>query len=831
MATTDGTEQELTMVDDVDRSFEYLRFRKLGRYADTWALTSEADVAKHIFAAIASNGKCSFNDLRRDVNEGSLDGWNAEWVARLARVLTLQPHEADLHEFAFDALKLALPHLPINAATLPLRRLLIEILLQKRDIDTARTILHNDDALAEQYFGYLGTDLINPHITGNWSEFETWLRGFNAAFIDAQLSPVSVNPESDSPFDSLASTVNPRAVDGPLVTVIVTTFNPDPVEIRTSVNSILQQTWSNLEVLLIDDHSEDSNLGVLEELAAEDDRVKLIRQPVNGGTYRARNTGIRVSTGKYVTGQDTDDWSHPERIARQVEALEQHPEAPGVTAAANRTDDLLNKAIIGNNPHRRCEVSLMLRAETARAIGGYLPVRKAADSEFRERLEAWWGSPVVHLTEPLYIIRMSPGSLSRADFRPGWSHHARRAFWSAYKEWHARAAREDLQIDAADQRIAVPATAPARIAGREWPRADSFDICLAADWRSNSAGQRAAVDELRALLETDLDVAILHFDTPWSGSRRMPRALLPEVQRLVTEGRIRRVFVDEEIKIDLLVVRDPAAVDYARRHPSSLLAKQVLVVGDGNPGGRDESLRQYDPAHAHDMARTIFGQEPVWTIPVGQDAAKFREQFELPSVPDPYPLVLDVERYSGTRLKRTGEQLVIGRHADNDVMEWPGKELLLDPYPTDGSIELRVLGDARGAVRVLGEKGMPPQWIHFRDGEIASDVFWRTIDAVVLYGGENKGLFLERQILEALTAGVPIVTDIERAELYGGAVLGAPPEDALERVRSILTNSELLEEHRALGRQVAENLSPPDGLREFIHRRLNEHRAGAERDV
>src|SRR5699024_6494512 len=99
-----------------------------------------------------------------------------------------------------------------------------------------------------------------------------------------------------------------------------------------------------------------------------DPRIKLIRQPVNGGTYRARNTGIRWANGAYVTGQDTDDWSHPERIERQVAALEANAERPGVATAANRTDQRLNKVAVGSSPHRRCEVSLMLRTETARTI-------------------------------------------------------------------------------------------------------------------------------------------------------------------------------------------------------------------------------------------------------------------------------------------------------------------------------------------------------------------------------------------------------------------------------------------------------------------------------
>src|SRR5699024_9393666 len=249
-----------------------------------------------------------------------------------------------------------------------------------------------DPALDSLYHGYLRTDMLNPFTSGKDAYFDEWLRGFNAPFTARQISPVFVDRRAVTPFDGLTATVPPASVDGPLVSVIVTTFNPDPIEIRTAVNSILKQTWRNLEVLLVDDHSSEEATGTLEVLAATDSRIRLIRLPTNGGTYRARNAGIHAAKGKYLTGQDTDDWSHPERIETQVMQMEENPKLIGVTTAANRTNDLLVKMAPGHNPHRKCEVSLMLRVEDARAIGGYLPVRKAADSEFRERLEAWSGT-------------------------------------------------------------------------------------------------------------------------------------------------------------------------------------------------------------------------------------------------------------------------------------------------------------------------------------------------------------------------------------------------------------------------------------------------------
>lgn len=811
-----------------NRSFEYRRFRRMGNKLDVWALSSEAEVAKDIFAAISSDGERGFLELKASVADGTLEGWSASWVARLARVLLLQPFESDLHSFATDALRLAVPDLPKTAALLPVRKIYFETLFAAGEFGAARELLESDPSLSGIYHGYLGTDLINPFVTGSWEVRGDWLEGFNAPFVAAGLSPASIDPNAPSPFDGLRSSVAPATIDGPLVSVIVTTFNPDPTEIRTSVTSILQQTWKNLEILLMDDHSEEWSLGALEELATEDSRVKLVRLPENGGTYRARNEGIRIATGEYVTGQDTDDWSHPERIARQVAALEANPDSPGVTAAANRTDGRLVKVSVGNNPHRRCEVSLMLRVETARTIGGYLPVRKAADSEFRERLEAWWGESVHVLGEPLYVIRMSPGSLSRADFRPGWSHHSRRGFWSAYKNWHATAERHELEIDASDRQMSIPSTTPSRIAGKEWDRGHSYDLCLVADWRGGAPEQRAAVDELRSLVGTDLNIAILHFDTPWGAGALAPRALVPEVQQLVSDGKISRVYLEEEAETSIVVVRDPAAMDYARRIASSLTTNRLLMVAHSDPAGHDATLRRYDPGHAHEMACEIFGVEPDWIVPTGQGSELFQSMFQLPVATESYPMVVDVERFAGVRLRRGGGRLVVGRSAENEVEDWPTTEDFYAAFPTDGSVEVRVLGDARGALRVSGERRLPADWLSVREGGISPEIFWRTIDANVLYDQGASGGAIERPVLEALAAGTPVVTDNERSALYGHAVLGAKPAGALQAATDLLADPIRCEAIRERGRSFVRENFNPKAFYDFMRRCVSETPAGAE---
>lgn len=90
------------------------------------------------------------------------------------------------------------------------------------------------------------------------------------------------------------------------ISVIVTVYNIGGY-LERAVDSILQQTYKNLEVLLIDDGSTDASGALCDRYAQKDSRVKVVHQK-NGGAYAARNTGLSCATGEYLTFVDGDDW-------------------------------------------------------------------------------------------------------------------------------------------------------------------------------------------------------------------------------------------------------------------------------------------------------------------------------------------------------------------------------------------------------------------------------------------------------------------------------------------------------------------------------------------
>ncbi|MCC8164615.1 MAG: glycosyltransferase family 2 protein [Planctomycetes bacterium] len=109
----------------------------------------------------------------------------------------------------------------------------------------------------------------------------------------------------------------------PAISVVVPFYNVEPY-IAQCLKSIRNQTFTDFEVLCVDDHGQDKSLSVVEKYVRLDPRFKLIRQEKNCGPGAARNRGIRVATGKYITFIDPDDWVEPDLLEKEHAAIVQY---------------------------------------------------------------------------------------------------------------------------------------------------------------------------------------------------------------------------------------------------------------------------------------------------------------------------------------------------------------------------------------------------------------------------------------------------------------------------------------------------------------------------
>lgn len=112
-----------------------------------------------------------------------------------------------------------------------------------------------------------------------------------------------------------------------MVSVIIRAFNRGH-SIAQAINSALEQTYGDFEILVVDDGSTDDTAEVVESFS--DSRIRLLRHDTNRGVGAACNTGIAAAKGESVAWLDSDDLWRPEKLQQQVQFLQQHPEVDAV---------------------------------------------------------------------------------------------------------------------------------------------------------------------------------------------------------------------------------------------------------------------------------------------------------------------------------------------------------------------------------------------------------------------------------------------------------------------------------------------------------------------
>ena len=108
--------------------------------------------------------------------------------------------------------------------------------------------------------------------------------------------------------------------DSPIVSIVVAVFNMKE-HIRQCIESVLGQSVQDIELILVDDVSTDGTANILKEYQQRDARVKIVWQKENAGAQVARNAGIEVSQGRYITTLDHDDFLHPKAIEYAIRAF------------------------------------------------------------------------------------------------------------------------------------------------------------------------------------------------------------------------------------------------------------------------------------------------------------------------------------------------------------------------------------------------------------------------------------------------------------------------------------------------------------------------------
>jgi hypothetical protein len=201
----------------------------------------------------------------------------------------------------------------------------------------------------------------------------------------------------------------------PMISVVMTVFDAEET-VGAAMESVLRQTYENIELIVVDDCSADNSMRVVQSKALGDARVRVLQTKQNRGTYYAKNVGLRFARGALVTFHDADDVSSLNRLDLQASALAADPEAIGNCTYYQRlSPDGQEVWLDGETSLRQGYITLMLRRDDViSAVGYFDSVRVAADAEYIDRIELATKRPVRLVPVVSYFARQAEGSLTTA---------------------------------------------------------------------------------------------------------------------------------------------------------------------------------------------------------------------------------------------------------------------------------------------------------------------------------------------------------------------------------------------------------------------------------
>ena len=297
----------------------------------------------------------------------------------------------------------------------------------------------------------------------------------------------------------------------PRISVMMPVFNGERF-IAEAIDSILEQTYRDFELLIVDDGSTDGTPAIIHDYAKGDARIRIIQLPENGGLFAARNIGVAEARGELITGMDSDDVCSPQRFEKQVAFLEAHPEVGAVGVSHHVCDENLNPKLSQTLPARHHAILLHSLLYTRSTM------KRATMLTRREYLDM----------RPLYDTTMVACGDVELFLRLVWAKNIRLANLSEQLYWYRRHARtlgrlhrakeKDMIIQArrpalrqlgqpgADSEWIVKRIPPIRLNWRERPRARRditrlIEAMVARNW-VDAADEPLLMAEMRHLVES-----------------------------------------------------------------------------------------------------------------------------------------------------------------------------------------------------------------------------------------------------------------------------------------------------------------------------------------
>ncbi|UJL45911.1 glycosyltransferase family 2 protein [Virgibacillus sp. NKC19-16] len=462
------------------------------------------------------------------------------------------------------------------------------------------------EALANQQHPDLYMAAAN--LEGSIDERVNWI---NQALGVYNLQPIlfSTNAETVTYDDLKTEPLDRKIEEGPKVSVILPAFNAE-TGVRIAIESILNQTWQNIELLAVDDCSPDNTAEVIKEYSRKDPRVKFLSTPTNSGPYVARNIALKEATGEYVTVNDADDWSHAEKIEKQVTHLIENKETIANTSEhARLTEDLklYRRGTPGIYIFPNMSSLMFRREPVVRELGSWDSVRFAADGEFKRRLIKVFGkNNYVDLKSgPLSLPRQSVASLtgSSAFGYNGFFKGVRKEYVESLEFHHART--DTFYYPYPGEARPFPVPEPM------WPKREDkpsgkrqFDVVIASDFRI--AGEMV-MEEIKRRKNAGVRLGLIQM---YQYDLDIEKDIDKDVRSLLDGDQIQMLVYGEKITTDDMLIINPVVLEDWQNYIPQVDAETIHVIVNQLPTQGEK--RFYNMEHCLSQMEAYFDKPGTW---------------------------------------------------------------------------------------------------------------------------------------------------------------------------------------------------------------------------
>jgi len=320
-----------------------------------------------------------------------------------------------------------------------------------------------------------------------------------------------------------------------------------------------------------------------------------------------------------------------------------------------------------------------------------------------------------------------------------------------------------------------------------------FDVLIASDFRYSGGTSASIAQEVEVQARMGLRTGLVQIDAPYmSGARWSPR-----IRSTLVAGYAELVPATEKVSTRLLLLRHPRVFEHARW---SLAARpdQTLMVANQVPKDGASATPYYDVAAVQARLSEELRASPRWA-PIGP---MVRVALSVdPSAPvmveDDWCNVIDVDAWRLPAERRRKGPIRIGRHSRDNIKKWPDSEGdVLAAYPDSPNYRVRILGGCASIARKLG--GKPSHWEVYPFGSLHPREFLAGLDLYSYFHHAGMEEAFGRGVLEALAAGLPVITHRYFERLFADACRYGDPSDVRPMADELAAASRIELNHRGI---------------------------------